>query len=179
MKNTSKPAQKPMERDALRISGSLCGKFAIVLIGKEAIEVRTLSTALLIIMLWLTAFVIFFLSGFLLGNLFWAGLIALIGGLVGFIVMLKFYRGKLDRRMEYPQIASFVRDDSEFFINLSNNYMYSIRLSTRKQEYLMDCVTEKLQDNPDFTITRMGKYLKLHSVKEKPEAVSPAPKSKK
>lgn len=175
--DSGQPVLTNEQTDCVKIGATLYGKFARVLVYRERVEVRTLSTVFLILVLWLSALVLFFLGLFFL-DLFYASLISLVGGLAAFFLAF-LSKGKLEQKMEYRELTSFVCEDGEFIFNCSNNQMFSIRMSKKKQALLMKSLTEMAREYPGVKLSRMGKYLKVIKTEAPPEKSGPkAPASK-
>lgn len=178
----SEKGKKGEEKFCRRTGATLYGRFAGVFVYKDAIEVRTTSTFLLIAVLWLSAGLVFGLTLFFFMSFWLSLLITLAGGILGYWLFQKYYKGRLDRRMEFKDIVSFVRDPSDFVVNLKDNYMYSIRMNETKQEQVLLDIAEALQDNEEIRVVRIGEYYKLYPVekeKEEQPAVRPSARKKK
>lgn len=162
----------------LRTNGSLYGKFAPVLVYGDAVEIRSVSTVLLVVCLWLTAIFVFIVTSFLL-YVFLSSLLTLLSGLAAFFLMTKYYRGRLEQRFAFKDLSSFVSDGPEFTFNTASNFMFSVRMSGKKQNQLLEQLAAQFRDNPDYMLVRMGKYLKVYPRKQEEAAPPPPPSGKK
>jgi len=143
-----------------RVNGSLLGKYAILLVYDDALEIRTLSTVGMIACLWVLALGVFFLSAAFLGMA--AGsVITLAAGIAAFFLMTRCWKGKLAYRFPYTEVVSFVTDGPEFSVNTVKNQMYSVRMSGKKQGMICEQLALHFRDNPELRLVRVGEYLRV------------------
>ena len=144
-----------------RVNASLFGKFAAVFIDREGVEVRTMSTLGLLLILWLGTLAVLFLCLLLIPSMLLIILLTLGFSLGLFLVMTRLLRGRLERRMEYKDITSFVRNDPEFTFTLRDHYRLSVKMSPRRQDRIQENLLEVFQDHPGYRLVQKGKYLQV------------------
>lgn len=154
----------------LKLAGaSLYGKFATVVVSRDAVEVHTVPTLLLVLSLWVFAMAFYLVSMFI--NILLLSLaMALVGGVIGFLLVLKLYTGKCAARFDYCDVVSFVSSSADFTVNTKDTKMFSFRLMPKKQAILIGYIKEKLDENPDYYLEKIGEYYKVRSVKEDTES---------
>ena len=79
-----------------RVNASLFGKFAAVFIDREGVEVRTMSTLGLLLILWLGTLAVLFLCLLLIPSMLLIILLTLGFSLGLFLVMTRLLRGRLE-----------------------------------------------------------------------------------
>lgn len=144
-----------------RVNASLYGKYAVVFLDADGAEVRTISTLILLLTLWLGTLAVLFLCIWLVPSMILTVVLTLGFSFGLFWLMTRHLRGRLERRMEYAEITSFVRNDPEFTINLRDHYMLSVKMSPRRQERLQGYLLAVFRDHPSYQLVRKGNYLQV------------------
>lgn len=141
---------------------SLFGKFATIIVSADAVEIYTIPTVLLVLSLWVFATAFYLLSVFV--NILLLSLIMAVGGgVLGFVLVLKLYTGKRAARFDFCDVVSFVSNPPDFVVNTKDTKMFSLRLMPKKQAILIGYIKEQLDANPDYRIEKVGEYYKVRS----------------
>ena len=144
---------------------SLFGKFATIIVSADAVEVCTVPTVLLVVSLWVFATAFYLLSVFI--NILLLSLVmAVAGGVLGFVLVLKLYTGKREARFDFCDVVSFVSSPPDFVVNTKDSKMFSLRLMPKKQAVLIGYIKEQLDENPDYRLEKVGEYYKVRSRRE-------------
>jgi hypothetical protein len=145
----------------IRVTGaSLYGKYVTLLVTEKAVEVYVTSTLMLVIGLWVGATFLSLLS-LLIDMLLLTLCMAVAGGILGFFLARRLFKGRQDARFVYDEIASFVKNPPDFNITTRDGRMYSLRMLPKKQVNLISAVSECLQVQGRYSLEKIGTYYRL------------------
>lgn len=140
------------------VGASLFGGMANVVVYEDKIEVRTVNTFLVMLCVWFFALFFFGIS-YPIDNIVINCIFAVIGGVLGFLFIKKFYAGRLRETFEYKNIECFICDAPDFTIAQTNKKIYGLKMMPKPQIKLMAYVATALKDNENIEFTKIhGKY---------------------
>ena len=160
--------QKPSS-SAVQITGaSLYGKYVTLIVDEKAVEVYVTSTVLMVIGLWVGATFCALLSLFV-DMLLLTLIMSVAGGIGGFYLVRRIFRGKQDARFTYDDLTSFVGNPPDFNFNLQDGKMYTLRMMPKKQAIFIGAVNDALKVQNRYHLEKSGSYYKLVSNDSKPD----------
>lgn len=156
------------EKKLARIWGaSLFGKYVTIFLHPELIEVRSVSTFMLIAGMWF-CILLLGIPAFLFTDLIITFVVLLIGGVGGYLLMTRVYRGKRLYELEFANIASFVCERADFTINMRDNQLITLRMMPKKQKILLNAISEAMAVQQVYELKKMGLYFKVHQIGDAP-----------
>ena len=154
--------QKPSSH-TVRITGaSLYGKYVTLYVDEKAVEVYVTPTVLLVVGLWVGATFCALLALFV-DMLLLTLILSVVGGIGGFFLARRIFRGRQDARYTYDDLTSFVSNPPDFNLNLRDGKMYTLRMMPKKQAIFIGAVNDALKVQNRDHLEKSGSYYKLVS----------------